>query len=509
MRIAFVTSGLEHLGIEALAAYVRVHGHEPVVIYEARPFSSGSGTDSAFLAKLLEPTPEETAARVLATKPDLVAFTSYSVTHRWAVDVARAIKVSRKVPIVFGGQHVGSVPERAIQEWSIDAVVEGEGEEPLIDLVNCAETNGFGRTDIANVTVKGAKGPIRNRPRPLIQDLDSLPWAEKDGFYSQVPALEREFYVMARRGCPYRCSFCEYSQFPEQYPEEKKSVRRRSVPNLIAELRHWKARGRVKKVFFWDAIFTLDTKWMAEFSEAYKREIGIPFECYTHPSTMTRDMARYLGEAGCIMVRVGVQSVNSDTLASVDRRGDRDRVKLTLDYLTEFNVPYSVDHIIGLPGEGANDQVEALRFYNKVRPRRIVAHWMTYFPGTSAFEQARKDGTLSKSDVERILNGEIGPGYMFDGNRGNKTYEDQDALQELSGVFDLLPLLPEGAIDWILDHKAYRHLRAQGLLRQLGAAALAIKGEQATREHVRHIFSTTLSAVQASLFRPRPQPLKD
>ena len=102
--------------------------------------------------------------------------------------------------------------------------------------------------------------------RPLLADLDALPWADKQGFYDAVPAFEHEFYVVSRRGCPFRCSFCEYSTFPRQYPGEK-PVRRRSVEHLIAELAHWKARGRVRKIFFWDAIFTLDPKWMAAFAE--------------------------------------------------------------------------------------------------------------------------------------------------------------------------------------------------------------------------------------------------
>jgi hypothetical protein len=217
---------------------------------------------------------------------------------------------------------------------------------------------------------------------------------------------------------------------------------------------------------------------------------------------MTRDMARYLGQSGCIMVRVGVQSVNSDTLAAVERRGDRERVKQALEYLAEFDVPYSVDHIIGLPGEGAADQVEALRFYNEVRPRRIVAHWMTYFPGTTAFEQARTNGLLSPGDVERILNGDIGPGYMF-GGTSNYELRDDAALRRLSGVFDLLPVLPKGAITWLLDHEVYPHVATQSLLKQVGALALAVQGEPATREHVRHIFSTLVGGVSASLSRSR------
>ncbi len=413
------------------------------------------------------------------------------------MSVARAVKASCDVPIVFGGPHVGAAPERAIREWSIDAVVEGEGEEALVDLVECADGGRFTRTDVPNCTFEVDGEIVRNPVRPLLHDLDALPWADKTGFYAAVPAFEHELYIVSRRGCPFRCSFCEYSTFPRQYPGEK-PVRRRSVQHLIGELAYWKSRGRVRKVFFWDAIFTLDAKWMADFAAAYRREIGIPFECYTHPQTMSRDMARWLAAAGCIMVRVGVQSVNSDTLAAVDRKGDREKVLLTLHHLKEFDVPYSVDHIIGLPGEGAADQLDALRFYTDVQPKRIVTHWMTYFPGTTALEQARQRGILDDADVDRILDGDVGPGYMFG---GNKEYRDHAELQHLSGVFDLLPLLPPEAIRWLLDRRRYRHLRGVGLMRQLGTLALAIRGEPATREHVRHILATTLSATRETARR--------
>jgi len=497
MRVTFVTSGLEHLGVEALAAYLRAHGHTTALVYEPRPFSSGSGTDNPVLAKLLEPPPVHTARRVVESRPDVVAFSSYSVTHRWCVDVARAVKHRSAVPIVFGGQHVGAAPDRAVLEPAIDAVVEGEGEGALLDLVECVEDGRFGRTDVPNTTFKGPEAPIRNRPRPLIADLDTLPFADKDGFYQAVPAYEREYYVISRRGCPFRCSFCEYSTFPRQYPGEK-PVRRRSVEHLLAELRPFRRRGITRKVFFWDAIFTLDARWMAEFARAYRREIGIPFECYTHPQTMTHEMAHLLAEAGCSMVRVGVQTVNSDTLADVDRRGDEERVRKTLDQLGQVGIPYSVDHIIGLPGEGAEDQLAALRFYNEVRPSRIVSHWMTYFPGTTALEHARARGLLDDDAVARILDGEVGAGYMFD---GNTRFRDHDELQQLSGVFDLLPLVPPGVTDWLLEAKRYRHLPPPGRMRQLGALLLALRGEPATREHMRHVFATVLTAVSGAVRR--------
>jgi len=499
-RVAFVSSGLEHLGISALAAYVRQHRHEPVVVYEPRPFSSGSGTDLPALARWLDPSPAETAARVLASDPDLVAFTSYSVTHRWSVEVAREIKAHRAIPIVFGGAHVSAAPERAIREASVDAVVEGEGEGALVDLLECVERERFGRTDVANVTFRGPNGPVRNPVRPLIADLDALPWADKSGFYSAVPELEREYYVISRRGCPFRCSFCEYSTFSTQYPGEK-PVRRRSVTDVVAELRAVRAGGRVRKVFFWDPIFTLDLHWVREFADTYAREVGIPFECYTHPQTMSDEMASLLAKAGCIMVRVGVQSVNSDTLASVDRKGDRLRVQRTLESLRTHDVPYSVDHIVGLPGEGPIDQLDALHFYNRHRPRRIVAHWMTYFPGTTALEQGRRDGTLSDADVERVLDGDVGPGYIYGGNAGLANQQQLARLRELSAVFDWLPLLPANVVEWLLERERYRYLPGKALLRQLGVLVLAIRGEPATRERALHIAASLYGATRAALAR--------
>src|SRR5262249_1824812 len=150
---------------------------------------------------------------ILRTRPDLVAFSSYTITQQWSVEVARAVKRFARVPIVFGGPHVSGAPEPSIREPAIDAVVEGEGEGALLDLVDSLAHGELGRRDIPNTWMKGMLMPKRNPLRPLIDDLDALPWADKELFYDQIPAFERELYIVSRRGCPYRCSFCEYSQF--------------------------------------------------------------------------------------------------------------------------------------------------------------------------------------------------------------------------------------------------------------------------------------------------------
>ena len=482
MRITFVTTGLENPGVQALAAFLRARGHEPVVVYEPRPFTSDSGPRSALLARLSEPTPEETAARALATAPDLVAFSSFTVTHRWSVAVARAIKRARRVPTVFGGPHPSAAPAAVLRDPAVDAVVVGEGEEALLDLAGCVERDGFGRSDVANAWFRSAAGPVANRPRPLLRDLDRLPFPEREPFYDRIPEFERDFMVLTQRGCPFHCSYCEHSLFASRYPGEKR-VRQRSVDNVLRELRQWRARGRMRKVFFWDTIFALDLRWLREFAPRYRDEVGLPFECYAHPRTLSAEAARLLAAAGCSLVRMGVQSVSPDTLARVGRSGGPTEVRQAITWLREAGVPFAFDHILALPGEGAAEQRDACRLYAELRPERIVVHWMTYLPGTAAFEEARRSGLLAPARVEGILAGDS-PGFD-DPHAPALSRSERDEVARLGTLMDLIPLLPAGAVGWLLDSGAYRALVGGEILRQLVGVVMALGPNPALRERMR------------------------
>ena len=248
-------------------------------------------------------------------RPDVVAFTSYSVTHRWAIDVARAREAALRGadrlrrPARVGGAGTGD--PRVVDRR--DRRRGGRGRAGRPDRVRRArplrthrrrELHVQGRRRGRCATACGRCCRISTRCRGPTSRGSTMP----------VPAFEHEFYVVSRRGCPFRCSFCEYSTFPKQYPGEK-PVRRRSVEHLIARAGLLEgARPGAQGVLLGRDLHARRRNGWRSSPPAYRREIGIPFECYTHPQTMTRDMARWLAEAGCMMVRVGVQSVNSDTL---------------------------------------------------------------------------------------------------------------------------------------------------------------------------------------------------
>lgn len=482
IRIVFVFTGLENHGVGALSAILSARGHRVSFVYEPRLFSTDSGLPRLGLSQWLEPSVGETARRVLDARPDLVAFSSCTLTHAWAVAVARQVRRQRIVPTVFGGSHPTGAPGPTVREPAIDAVVVGEGESAMLALAECVDGTRFARTDIPGTWVLRDDTPFANPPGPLAHDLDALPFVDRAAFYGRVPAFERDFMVLTQRGCPFRCAYCEHSTFASRHPGEPR-VRRRSPAHVLEELRIWKARGRMRKVFFWDTIFAMDASWLSDFLPRYRAGIGLPFECYGHPRTVTPEIARLLAEGGCRLIRLGVQSVNAATLDRLGRPAGPAQVRQAVAWLREAGVPFAFDHILGLPGEGVAEQRAAVREYARLRPSRILAHWMTYFPGTVAFDDAVRNGLLSADEVDGILAG-VGPG--FDGPHGHgDVAASVGETERLQVLMELIPLLPESVITRLLDTGLYRRIGGGARVRQVVAAWMLFSRNSALRQRMR------------------------
>ena len=107
--------------------------------------------------------------------PDLIAFSVVSDNFPWAVRLSEKIKKVFDVPIVFGGVHPTSVPEYVLKYSKADYVIMGEGEDAIVDLADNLAHSSICRT-IPNVWAKDGDEIVKNDVRPLIEDLDSLPF---------------------------------------------------------------------------------------------------------------------------------------------------------------------------------------------------------------------------------------------------------------------------------------------------------------------------------------------
>ena len=177
-----------------------------------------------------------------------------------------------------------------------------------------------------------------------------------------------------------------------QLPERKsgKYVRQRSVEHMMGELRWAKKRYKLRMIFFEDDVFSVNKKWLKEFLPLYKKEIGVPFECLTHPKYIDEDVARWLSDAGCVYVQMGIQTLDDQyKFETIKRYEKSSHVEQAMDLMRKYKLRAMVDHMFGLPGEPLEAQEKARQFYVAHPPYRIGTFWTTFLPGTEMVRQQR------------------------------------------------------------------------------------------------------------------------
>lgn len=455
MNIVFVAIAVDNLAIEFISSFLKKHGHQVGVVLDPTLFAT-EAIVSKKLAKIFDIT-QEIACQVAEMKPDLIGFSVFTFNYQRCLELAREIKkVNREMPIIFGGVHPISVPEVVIKEDCVDMVCVGEGEYALLELLDSLK-NGVKRTDIQNIWFKNNGNIIKNNMRPLIADLDILPFPDKDLFYKIYPGfIHNDYYTASSRGCPFACTYCANNVFQKVYRGLGKAVRRRSPKNMVDELVWAKQKFPLRQITFVDDVFVQDIKWLKEFVFEYKEKIGLPYIIITHPLFVTAEMIELLSGSGCYFLLFGIQTVSEKTRREVLRRYETNAdIEKAARICHDFKMRFSVDHIFNIPGEGIKEQEEALEFYNKIRPTVINSYWLQYFPKTEIVETAVKLGIIPKEMVEKINNGLTSTSLVV--GLGNKDSFSPDLVYaNFQFFFMLLPIMPQRLMEWAIKRRIYR-----------------------------------------------------
>jgi len=136
---------------------------------------------------LVVATKEDPVDAALRLKPDLVGYSVYTGTQRYYLELNRRIKAELPVFSIFGGPHPTFFPEM-IEEEGVDGVCRGEGEYATLDLLNALQ-GGEPFEGIQNWWFRLNGNIVRNPFRPLVRDLDQLPFADRDLLYQAYPAF--------------------------------------------------------------------------------------------------------------------------------------------------------------------------------------------------------------------------------------------------------------------------------------------------------------------------------
>lgn len=456
MRITFAYLAAESIAIEVLSSVLKREGHQVELVFDPGLFDDKQYLDIPLLKKAFA-RKRDVVSEIVSNPPDLLCFSVGTDNYRWACEVAEDVKSRIKVPVIFGGIHATAVPDRVIRNDFVDMVCVGEGEEALVELARAME-EGTERTDVRNIWFKTADGLVKNPVRPLVQDLDMLPYPDKELFAPHIPIRQGKYMMITSRGCPYQCSYCYNNVLRNTvYGKERKYVRQRSVDSVIEELKAMKERYGFTNVAFMDDCFVANRRWFREFSRRYADEVGLPYSCMAYTGQVDTEMGRLLKDTGCTRMMFGIQTMDSKTRETVLKRSFEtdEKIKKALKVCDDFGIPYSLDHIFGTPFADPSEHEKTAAFYSTTKAIRVCCYALFYYPKTEVTKAGLDAGILTDDDVDDIEEGRARL-YVYG---SSLRPEELKIFKALRNFYALLPLVPSGVLRFMLRTKSYKLLR--------------------------------------------------
>ncbi|MBI2630266.1 B12-binding domain-containing radical SAM protein [Candidatus Pacearchaeota archaeon] len=395
-------------GIRTISAVLKKAGYEVNLVFM---------TLSEDYSKFYSPQELEQLEK-LCFGSQLIGINAYASTSKRAVQIINFLK-KMNLPIVWGGIHPTIFPQECIKYCDIVCV--GEAEQTILDLARAVEKK-KSIDKIKNLWLKKQDKIIKNPVRPLIDNLDSIPFPdfeissqfilEKGRIRKfQEKDLSGQIFFLTGRGCPYGCDYCSNNFLNELYKgKRKKIVRWHSVDYIINGILFLKQKFPNLGYFdIRDDTFSLRSlENIKEFCKKYKEKVHMRFKCLADPHTVSDEKIALLVDAGCTDIIVGIQGGERTNL-EIFHRNQRDIDVLNSSFiLNKYKEKLAVmyDVITCNPYEKPEDILSLIRLLQKIpKPYFLSVNNLVFFTGTKLYERAKQEGIIkTEKDSAAELN---------------------------------------------------------------------------------------------------------
>lgn len=353
------------IGLSYISASLKKRGHKVI-------FSSLAELDKKSIESL-----------ILKEKIELVLMSLTTNSFELCREISIFIKKRFNLPILLGGIHPTIFPEKCLEIEGVLGICIGEGEYPSAELAECIE-KGKDYTRIKNLWIKKGDSIYKNEIRPLIKNLDILPYPDyslfKDTFDFEIP-------VMLSRGCPYNCSYCCNHTLHRIYHGKGSILRAHSVDYSIRLIKSLlKQFPKVNAIEFFDDTFTIDLKWLKAFLKEFSK-LGIKFACNTRFDLINEDLIRLLSESGCKRINVAIECGNEKIRKMVLKRNiSNEEIISKSKIIKKYGIKMYTHNMVGLPYETKKNILETIALNKKVQPDFFQVSIFNPYPKTDLGE---------------------------------------------------------------------------------------------------------------------------
>ncbi len=328
--------------------------------------------------------------------------------YKKLLKISAAINASKQRPFyMIGGHLVSPEPEYFLKKTGADAIVIGEGEETVVELVNNIALQRINSPTAGLLKfIKGIAYRIGefiyiNERRELIKDIDSIPMPAYHLFdinsyrLLRMPHCSNTDFVipvLSGRGCTFKCTFC--------YRMDK-GFRPRSSKSIIREIKHLQRTYNIHYIAFSDELFMSSEKRTIELCNAFiEEDLNISYDCNGRLNYATPEVLNLMKKSGCKFINYGIESVDDTVLKNMNK-------KLTVKQITEgventlnAGISPGLNIIFGNIGDTKKTLYKGVDFllkYDDGAQLRTIRP-VTAYPGCELYYYAIKEGLLK--DIE-------------------------------------------------------------------------------------------------------------
>ncbi|MCW1309769.1 MAG: radical SAM protein [Candidatus Nanoarchaeia archaeon] len=370
------------LGLLYIASSLRIAGYEVKFI------------DS----QALNLTTQELKREIKKFDPNVIATMAMTSTLKGALEVCKLAKeVSKEIKTVIGGPHMYIFPKETVSYDFVDFGVSGEGEFRIIELLEFLK----GKKKIQHIdglTYEKRKKIHHIPVKRYIKDINLIPFPSRDiiqiNKYYSIISLHPFTTMITSRGCPFNCSYCFKSPI-DRY------IRFRSKENTIAEIEQCLNNFKLKEIWFYDDTFTLNRKHVEGIcNEIIARNIKFKWEAPTRVDTIDFKLLKLMKKAGCLRLRLGIESGNSRILKLMKKGINKRQIEKAIKMCKKVGIETFCFFMLGYPTETEKEMKKTIDFAIKLNPDWAMFSITTPYPETELYKFAGELG-LVDSDYWR------------------------------------------------------------------------------------------------------------